>query len=113
MILRATLIILSALLLAAHFYREMAVIPAMLCLLFPFLLLLRRHWSLLVLQLFTFFGAGVWIITMLRIVGQRQLEGRPWIGVVVILGTVSLVTALAGWLLNTRGFQSRYSRTPE
>lgn len=110
MVLRVSLIVLSALLLAAHFYRQMEIGPAVLSLLFPLLLLFRRSWSLVVLQLFAFFGAAIWIVTMLRIVEARQLEGRPWIGVVIILGTVSLVTALSGWLLNSKSFSERFIR---
>jgi hypothetical protein len=109
MILQVVLIILSALLLAAHFFRQWAYFLCAISLLAPLLLLVRRRWALLVLQLLAYAGALVWITTMLRIVQERRIEGRRWIGVVIILGTVSLVTLLSGALLNAGRVRSRYT----
>jgi hypothetical protein len=109
MILRATLIVLTALLLAAHFLRAGNIALVVVCLIAPLLLLIKQRWSLIALQLFAYASAVIWLITLLQLVSQRIALGRSWGGVVAILGTVTLVAVLAGLSLNSPGFKTRYT----
>lgn len=109
MIVRTTLIVLAALLLAAHFLRAGTFALVVICLMAPLLLLIRRRWSLMVLQLLAYAGAAIWLNTLLRLVTERIMFGRSWGGVAVILGTVTLVTILAGILLNSPGIKAGYT----
>ena len=99
--LRYTLIILAAVLLAAHFLRSFSILPMALCLLAPFLLLIRKRWSLITLQLSTIPAALIWLLTLYGIIQQRIFEQRSWIASAIILGVVSAFTLFAGWLLNS------------
>ena len=108
MILRTTLIILAALLLAAHFLRAGNIALVVICLMAPLLLLIRQRWSLIVLQLLAYIGSAIWLNTLFGLVSERILLGRSWGGVVAILGTVTLGTILAGLLLNSPAIKARY-----
>ena len=107
---RATLLTLAALLLAAHFLREGLLLLVFLCLLAPWLLLVKRRWSLVVLQVLAYAGAAVWGGTIFSLVRERLALGRGWVGVVIILGAVALITAAAGLLLNSATVKERYRR---
>jgi len=106
MILRTSLV--AALLLGAHFLRGGSYAVAALCAGAPLLLRYRRRWPLILLQIFTYGPSAVWIITAIHLLGQRQLEGRPWTAGALILGAVALLTCVAGLLLNSRKITERY-----
>ena len=107
---RIGMYIAAALLLAAHFLRDGNIVAVALCLAAPLLFLYRRWWVLIVLQLMAYGAAATWIITLLRIVELRQITGRSWTAAALILGSVALLTLLAGVLLNSRAFRERYPR---
>lgn len=108
MLFRITPLIIAAVLLAAHFLRSGNLLLLALCLLTPFLLLVKKRWSLILLQLLAYAGTAIWIRTTVQIVQERLALGRPWGRVVIILGVVILVTALAGLLLNSNAVKQRY-----
>lgn len=108
LILRLIPVIVAALLLAAHFLRSGNFIAAGACLLAPLLLLVRERWSLVVLQVLAYAGAGLWLITTLEILQQRLALGLPWQRLVTILGGVTLFTIAAGLLLNSAPVKNRY-----
>ncbi len=110
MALRTTFLVVAALLLAAHFLREGSLGLVALCFLTPLLLMIRRRWSLIVLQLLTYGAAAIWINTTIHLVYERIQLGRAWGGVVVILRTVALFTILTGLLLNSSVIREEYSR---
>ena len=107
-ILRLIPIFVAALLLAAHFLRSGDFFVAIACLLAPLLLLVRERWSLIVLQVLAYVGAGLWLITTLEILQQRLALGLPWLRLVAILGVVTLFTIVAGLLLNSAAVKNRY-----
>lgn len=108
MTLRVSLFVVAALLMAAHFLREGNYLLVVLWLLTPLLFLTRNRLSLIVLQLVAYFAALTWIDTAIRLVEDRILLGQEWIGVVVILGAVTLFTVLAGALLNSPVMKEKY-----
>lgn len=106
--LRSFPIILAAVLLAAHFLRSYSLLLVILCLLAPFLLLIRKRWSLLTLQLLTIPAALIWLVTLSEIIQQRIFEQRSWTASAIILGVVTLFTLFAGWLLNSPQVKDRF-----
>ncbi len=93
-----TLVVLSAVLLAAHFSRAGLPPLAVAALLLPLLLLSRRAALTRVLRAGLALGAIEWLLTLAALVGDRRAAGRPFVRLAVILGSVALVTALAAWL---------------
>lgn len=79
------------------------------CLLAPFLLLIKKRWSLLTLQLLTIPAALIWLLTLHGIIQERVFEHRSWIASAIILGVVALFTLFAGWLLNSREVKEHYT----
>ena len=102
-------IILAAILLAAHFLRSFSIIPMLVCLLAPLLLLIRKRWSLLSLQFATIPAALIWLLTLYGIIQQRIFEQRSWTASAIILGTVTLFTLFAGWLLNAPTVKEKFA----
>jgi hypothetical protein len=105
---RITLYIIAALLLGAHFYRAGSYLVVALCLATPLLFLLRKRWSLILLQLAAYGAAAVWLWAAFALVAMRQQVGRPWSTAAVILGAVALFTLVAGLSFNSRCMQERY-----
>jgi NADH:ubiquinone oxidoreductase subunit 6 (subunit J) len=101
-------LLLTALLLGAHFLRNGNLILTLFCLLAPLLLLIKKQWSWLMLQVLIYLGAFIWLNTTIAIIQQRILWGQPWDRVLLIMGTVILFTIWAGLLLNSQKIKPRY-----
>ncbi len=106
--LRILPILLAAVLLAAHFLRSYSLLPMLISLLAPFLLLIKKRWSLVTLQLLTIPAAVIWLVTLNGIIQQRIYEHRSWTASAIILGVVALFTLLASWSLNTPQVKEHY-----
>lgn len=63
---------------AAHFLRVGNMVAVALCLATPLLFLVRRRWSLLILQWLAYVAAAVWLATAWQIVDMRVAFGEPW-----------------------------------
>lgn len=94
-VLRALPVVLSALVLGAHFYRSRNVTLVALSLALPLLLLVGERWSARAVQAGLVLGAVEWVRTLAFFAGQRLEAGRPWARLAVILGVVALLTALS------------------
>ena len=101
-------IILAAVLAAAHFLRTYSILPMAMSLLAPFLLLVKKRWTLVTLQLLTIPAALIWLLTLHGIIQQRIFEGRSWIASAIILGVVTLFTLWSAWLLNSPKIKEQY-----
>lgn len=101
-------LIVASLLLSAHFLRAGNLVLAVICVLFPLLLFIKRRWSWMVVQVFAYVGVAIWGYTTFSIVQQRIYWGIPWVRVVLILGGVAAFTAWAGLLLNASKVKERY-----
>ena len=102
------MVALAALLIAAHFLRAMNMPMVALSLAAPLLLLWRRRWSLIVVQLLAYLAAARWIATAIELIDLREQMGRPWTTTAIILGSVALFTVVSGLLLNGRAVRGRY-----
>ncbi|MEW5756067.1 MAG: hypothetical protein AB1810_07160 [Pseudomonadota bacterium] len=105
---RIVLVVLAALLIAAHFLRQGNLVLVAVCLSAPLFLLIHRQWSMIALQAMLYAAAGIWIFVLLHLIELRAMAGRPWGVAALILGVVALYTALTGVLLNSRDMRQRY-----
>jgi hypothetical protein len=103
-------LILSSLVLGAHFLRDGLVVLVVISLLAPFLLLVRRRWVLHFLQGCALVAALVWAQTAYALVQTRVEEGEPWTRMLLILGGVTVFTLWAGYLLRSESVRKRYPR---
>jgi hypothetical protein len=101
-------VILSLLLLAAHFYRAGQVVVTALCLALPLLLLLRKSWVPRLFQLLLVLGALEWLRALYGFAAMRIAFGEPWTRLALILGAVALFTGLSGLVFRNRKLRARY-----
>ncbi len=86
---------LSLALLSAHFYRDGLWPLALAYGALVFLLTWRRAWVPIVLQVALAAGCVEWGWTTFVLVQQRMAFGRPWDRLALILGAVTLLTAVS------------------
>ena len=110
--LRLVPVVLSGLVLGAHFLRTGHAGVAVLLAASPLLLLLRRAPAVRAVQLVLLAGALEWVRTAAVLVGPRRALGAPWIRMVVILGAVALVALLGAFLLQPLARRWAGRRTP-
>jgi autotransporter passenger strand-loop-strand repeat protein len=108
MITHVVLYIIATWLIAAHFLRAGSLILTALCLVTPLLFFVRRHWSLLLLQVLAYATSVIWLWTAWQLVEMRRTFGQPWLLAAVILFTVAAISVLAGLLLRSTTLQQRY-----
>jgi hypothetical protein len=91
-------VILSAVLLGAHFLRAGMTLLVVVSLAFPFLLIIRRTWAVRLVQIILVSGAFEWVRTLTVLVAERRAIGQPWIRLAVILGVVAAFTGSSALL---------------
>jgi general stress protein CsbA len=101
-------VILSLLILAAHFYRAGNLILVVLMAVSPLLLFIRSSWIVRIIQVELIIGGIEWIRTILRLVNIRQAHNLPWERLAVILGSVAAFTILSALVFNFNGLRSRF-----
>jgi hypothetical protein len=106
-------VIISFLLLAAHFYRAGNALLAGVSIAMPFLLFLRESWVPRLMQIALLLGSAEWLLSLYRLAGQRIEWGQPWARLALILGVVALFTALAGLVFRSKALRRRYARVTE
>ena len=107
-LLRLIPVILSFLLLAAHFYRSGQVVLAAICVVLLFLLFFRKPWIPRMFQFLLILGALEWLRSLYYFAAMRIAWDQPWTRLAIILGTVALFTALSGLVFKSRAIQARY-----
>jgi hypothetical protein len=93
--LRVTPLVISTLVIAAHFFRSGNygfVIFALVC---PLLLWTRQRWAVVAVQVLLGIAAIEWIRTAVSIAWDRAALGAPTTRMFVILGAVALFAALS------------------
>jgi hypothetical protein len=103
-------ILLSFLLLAAHFFRFGQLVLVGVALLLPFLLLVRKRWAARTLQVALFLGAAEWVRTIFVFALARMAMGYPYLRMALILSAVALCTAGSAFLFKTPALRSRYDQ---
>jgi hypothetical protein len=101
-------VIISALLLAAHFLRAGWLVLVVLSLVFPLLLLFRHLWATRAVQAILILGALEWVRTLLALIDERQVVGESWTAAAIILGSVALFTAASALPIHHIGAADRH-----
>ncbi len=110
MISRVVLIILSYILLSAHFLRDGEIALTLFYLFIPFLLFIKKRWSIIVVQIFTYGGVLVWFYTLYVLINVRMSLGIPWVRMAIILVAVIILTLISGLLLNSQVVKEKYKK---
>jgi hypothetical protein len=101
-------VVLSFMLLAAHFLRSGNLVLVGLCLITPLLLFVRKPWVVRLIQVLLVLGALEWLWTTAQIIERRQAAGGPWIRAAVIFGGVILWTLGSTLVFFTPRLSRRY-----
>jgi len=101
-------VILSFLLLGAHFLRTGTLVLVIGCVLVPFLLLVRRPWVARTMQVLLVVGAAEWVRTLWGFAAFRRAHGQPWTRMALILGAVAIVTLLSALVFRSKALRERY-----
>jgi hypothetical protein len=99
---------LALLLLAAHFFHARAGLVAALCILLITLLFVPRAWAGRIVQVVLAAGAIEWVLTAYTLAQVRMQHGDPYLRLVIILGSVALLTAVAAALFQHPAVQARF-----
>ena len=107
-----TPVVLSLLVLGAHFLRggEIPLVVASLAVLV--LLGIRKPWAARLAQVALVLGALEWVITLVRLANIRAQMGMPGTRMAIILGVVAAITLGSALLFQTRRL-SRFYRLGE
>ncbi|MCF6310243.1 MAG: hypothetical protein L3J19_07220 [Sulfurimonas sp.] len=101
-------VILSMLILSAHFLRYANMVEVAICIALPFLLLLRRKIVVRILQLALVIAAVLWADTVMNLIAMREQIGYAWTRMAIILGGVILFTLSSGFVFYTKTLRERY-----
>ena len=107
--LRLLPVILSFIILAAHFMHAGQMYLVYLMLVLPFLLFIKKSWVPWLFQAVLLLGAAEWLRTLYFMTLVRLEYGEPWIRMAVILGAVALFTALSSLMFWNKKLGARYS----
>ena len=110
--LRLLPVILSFLLMAAHFFRVGQIYPAGACVVILFLLLPKKPWVPRMFQVLLIAGSLEWLPTLYMFVQMRIAFDAPWTRLAIILGTLALLTALSGLVFRGKALRARYQSKP-
>ncbi len=109
MIRRIIPLILSYIVLGAHFLRYGNLPVVLICLLIPFALFIKKRWVLRSVQILTVLGGLFWLKVAADILMVRMLTGESWGRMVAILATVALFTLWSAWLIGRPAVAEKYS----
>lgn len=107
-VLRLLPVILSFLLLGAHFYRAGLPVFTGLCAGALLLLLVRSAWIPRLFQLLLVLGALEWLRSLYFFAAMRVAFGEPWTRLAMILGGVALFTALSALVFRSKSLRDFY-----
>lgn len=112
-VLRLLPVLLSALLIAAHFFRAGNIGLAVVSTSAPLMLLMNRRWVIYVISGMLLLGALVWIEATFTFIHIRQALGMPWARLGAILGSVTVLTALSALVFRKKKIVDLYARAME
>ncbi len=108
-VLLASPIVLSCLVLAAHFLRGGQAAFVAICLAIPLLFMVRRPWAGWAITTLLGLGCLEWLATLVQIAQVRMAMGEPWLRMAAILGTVTLITGASALLPRTRRLAGHFA----
>jgi ferredoxin len=102
--------ILSVLLISAHYLRGGNFAILAFWILTPGLLFLRRRWATWMFQILLLIAAVIWINAAIEIAEIRVMTGKPYFRMLIIIGSVALISTAASILLNRRKFADKWHK---
>jgi hypothetical protein len=102
------LIVLSLVLLGAHFLRDANYLGVAASVVLIGLLFVKRPVAARAVQVALMLGALEWVWTLYELVQVRTAMGMPATRMMIILGAVAAVTALSAGLLQTKAMKRIY-----
>lgn len=102
-------VMLSILLLAAHFFRAGENIYVFVLLALLLLLAIKKSWVPWLLQVALVLGAVEWLRTLMFVAQMRIEFGMPWTRMAIIMGAVAMFTALSSLVFRGKALRKRYS----
>lgn len=103
-------VLISSVLIAAHFQRSGATIIACICLFITCLLFITRPWSVRIIQMLLILYALEWLRTLVNLVQIRLEYGLPWARLALILGGIALFTGLSTLVFRNPKLQKRFHK---
>ena len=101
-------VVVSLLVLAAHFLRAGNLLMVLVLLTITGLLGVRRPWAAYTAQAALVIGVVEWIRTLITLAAERAKSGEPGERMVLILGSVAFVTGLSTLVFGTARMRRRY-----
>jgi len=104
-------VVLSCLVLGAHFLRAGFPPLVVLSAVAPFLLLARRPWAARTVQVVLILGGLEWVRTVVGLAQVRYAAGEPWMRMAIILTVVALFTMASALVFRSKSLRERYHLT--
>jgi hypothetical protein len=111
MFLRLLPVILSLLLLGAHFSRAGLALPMLASLALLVVLAIPRAWAARLVQVALVLGTVEWLRTVYVLVRVRQAMGEPWTRAAIIIGAVAVFTACSWLVFQSAAVRRRFGLT--
>ena len=93
--------VIGFLLLAAHFFRSESLPATLVCFFAILLVFVRRPWAAYIIQVGLVLGSAEWLRSTISLILSRSASGEPFLRLAIILGSVTLFTALASLVFRT------------
>ena len=107
-VIRLLPVIVSLLLLGAHYYRAGFIPLVAIMGTGVLILVIRQPWAARIVQVLLIIGGIEWVRTAFSLVMARQSMGMPWIRLSLILGGVALLAIGSLFIFRARAVQRRY-----
>ncbi len=102
-------VVISSLLIAAHFQRAGMSFVTIICLLIPFSLFYTHPLSMRLVQFYLVLASLEWIRTLYYLVQLRMDHGMEWTRLAVIIGSVALFTLCSAFVFRNKDIKRIYS----
>jgi hypothetical protein len=106
--LRLTPVIISLLLIAAHFFRTGSYALVIYSGFLLLILFVRNRISARIVQISLVLASFEWVRTTIGLITQREDAGESWTRLAIILGAVALFTLLSAFMFNSKALRKRH-----
>jgi hypothetical protein len=100
--------VIGLLLLAAHFFRGDHLLVALVSFLAIFLVFVRRPWAARTIEVCLALGSVEWLRSTISLVLSRSEMGEPFLRLAIILGGVTVFTALSSLVFRTSRLKDHF-----
>ncbi len=101
-------VVLSFVVLGAHFLRSASIVPVAACVILIAIALVPRRWAARTVQVALVLATLEWIRTLVAVIGQRLDFGAPYLRTAIILGAVAAWTLASAFVFRMRAMRVRY-----